>query len=85
MFAWIGLIQTVAPARYLVRSALGGSALALTDFTRQERLAWLPYNFSTHRLHCVLKLALLPELWPKQTVALRAATLYGTNPPLVDK
>ena len=47
MFAWIGLIQTVAPARHLVRSALGGSALALTDFTRQERLAWLPYNFST--------------------------------------
>ena len=80
MFAWLGLKQTVAPARHLVRNALGGSALALTDFTRQERLAWLPYNFSTHRLHWLLKLALLSELWPKQTVALRAATLYGTNP-----
>ena len=80
MFAWLWLKQTVAPARHLVRNALGGSALALTDFTRQERLAWLPYNFSTHRLHWLLKLALLSELWPKQTVALRAATLYGTIP-----
>ena len=77
--AW--LKQTVASARHLVRSALGGSALALTDFTRQERLALLPYNFSTHRLqHWLLKLASLSEPRPKQTVALRAATLYGTIP-----
>ena len=83
---WLGLKQTVASALHLVRTALGGSALALTDFTLQERLAWLPYNFSTHRLHWLLKLALLSELWPKQTVALRAAALYGTTPAsLVDK